>query len=127
MKEEFVSNELARKLLAKGYPIDKVCRGDGIRPMFYELPFGHPEWHDCDAWYNPTISQVLKWLRKEYGIHIEIIAAAFGYSYIISKTPEFGGMDIKCSEYDGPNGGGAWDEWKDCATSAIEYVLDNLI
>ena len=127
MKEEFVSNELARRLLAKGCPLEKVYRVDGARALFYELPLGHPEWQDCDAWYNPTISQVLKWLRKEHGIHIEITSAAFGYSYIISKTPELGGMDIKFSRYDGPNDGGTWNEWEDCATAAIEYVIDNLI
>ena len=75
----------------------------------------------------PGISQVLKWLRKEKGIHIELTASAFGYSYIISKTPDFGGTDIKFSEFDDPNDGGAWDDYDDCALAAIDYVLDNLI
>lgn len=127
MKEEFVSNGLARKLQAKGCPLDKVYRSDGVRPLFYEFPLGHPEWQDCDAWYVPTVSQVLVWLREVKNLHIEIVAASFGYSYIISKTPFFGGADVKFSKFEGPNDGGAWDEWEGCVIAGIEYVIDNLI
>ena len=116
MKEEYVSFELAKKLKEKGFD----CKTREL----YERNILSCRYEDYP---KATIAQVLKWLRKEYGIHIEITAAAFGYSYIISKTPEFGGLDIKHSKYDGPNDGGAWNEWEDCATAAIEYVIDNLI
>jgi hypothetical protein len=75
---------------------------------------------------TPTISQVLKWLRKEKDLHMGIVDSAYGYSYIINKTPFFGGSEIKFSEFEGPNDGGAWDEWEEAALAGIEYVL-NLI
>ena len=62
--EEFVSSELARKLQAKGCPLDKVYRSDGVRPLFYEFTKDHPDWQDCDGWYVPTVAQVLGWLRE---------------------------------------------------------------
>lgn len=80
----------------------------------------------CDA---PTISQVLKWLRKEKHLHIELVAAAYGYNYIVSQTPEDGGTDYYSSawEYAGPNDGGAWDSDEQAALAGIEYTLNYLI
>ena len=77
----------------------------------------------------PTIPQVLKWLRKEKHLHIELVAAAYGYNYIVSQTPEDGGTDYYSSawEYAGPNDGGAWDSYEQAALAGIEYVLNNLI
>ena len=129
MKEEYVSFVLAKKLKEKGFDMQSVdVHGkfdtDGL--FHSQLYVNYAEVMD-DAIIAPSIAQVLKWLRKEHGIHIEITAAAFGYSYIISKTPALGGMDIHYSKYEGPNDGGAWNEWEDCATAAIEYVIDNLI
>lgn len=38
-----------------------------------------------------------------------------------------GGIDRYFSDYSGPNGGGTWDKYEDCALAGIEYCLDNLI
>ena len=77
----------------------------------------------------PTISQVLKWFRKEHHLHFEVVGASYGYNLIISDTPDKGGTDRYFSHAndDGPNDGGAWDEYKDCVLYGIKYVLDNLI
>lgn len=75
----------------------------------------------------PTISQVLKWLRKEKKYHIEFVGNACGYLFIISDIPSKGGTDRYCSDYSGPNDGGTWDKYEDAAIAGIEYVLDNLI
>lgn len=72
MKEEFVTGELARKLLAKGCPISKAYNDDVIRPLFYDLPKDHQNWQDCDAWYVPTVAQVLLWLREEKKIYVAV-------------------------------------------------------
>ena len=145
MTEECVSFELAKKLKEKGFREKCLyyytCYSGGLYAnarlysdcccetiaMLEDLTKSYNSKNNSISFDAPTISQVLKWLRKEHGIHIEITSAAFGYSYIISKTPEFGGMDIKFSRYDGPNDGGAWNEWEYCASAAIEYVIDNLI
>ena len=75
----------------------------------------------------PTISQVLKWFREEKIYHVEIIANASGYIYVVSHIPSKGGTDRFFSNYRCTNDGGAWDKWEDCAIDAIEYVLNNLI
>ena len=143
MKEEFVTKEIAERLKENGFK--EGCFGYYI-PGGDTLILNYNQWRggcyeDClysheslgkdvvgsDLIDVPTISQTLEWLRKEKGLHIEITASAFGYSYIISKTPVFGGTDIKFSKYDGPNDGGVWDGWKECILAGIEYILDNLI
>lgn len=125
--EDYVSSRIARKLKEKGFPLRKVYRDD-YTPLFYDLPRDHPDWSYCDAWYIPRITQVLKWLRKEKKIHVEIVACAYGYNYIVSKTPPYG-TELHCSQtkWEGPNDGGAWDDYEPATIAAIEYILDNLI
>lgn len=121
MKEEYVSNGLARKLLAKGCPLDRVCKADEGRPLFYELPLGHPEWQDCDAWYAPTIAQVLGWLREEKKIHISIMLFMFkeGWCYEIVKIGQ--GSTLITTQRNSS------DTYEDAAIAGIEYVIDKLI
>lgn len=133
--EDFVSFKIAKKLKEKGYPqhitedayiIDNY--GENEYQIGDRLPIHLiPDYMDDIA--APTISQVLKWLREEKNIHIEFVAAAYGYNYIVSDTPEKGGTDRHCSaiKYEGPNDGGAWNEYEAAAIAGIEYVIDNLI
>lgn len=121
MKEEFVTGELARKLLEKGCPISKVYKDDGIRPLFYELPKDHPNWQDCDAWYVPTVAQVLKWLREYKKIHINIDIRFDGYWFFdIWKIEE---NNVRGTGFDNID----YPTYEKAALAAIEYVLDNLI
>ena len=85
MGEDFVTFELAKKLKKKGfwYTTDTLYFKDGGIGVYV----GHKPCHEHGLYSRPTIAQVLKWLRKEHGLHIEITSAAFGYSYIICKTP----------------------------------------
>lgn len=145
--EDFVTFEIAKKLRENGFrELCTHCYINGtFRPqeMFRGLRSNtHHKWsfnsimvqlkdtHErvqvniVDA---PTISQVLKWLREEKKYHIEFVGNACGYLFIISDVPSEGGTDRYCSDYSGPNDGGTWDKYEDCALVAIEYVLDNLI
>lgn len=134
MEKDFVAFDIAKKLKEKGFQIDEPYAMYNELGVFHKLfsSAGYYDYYsyndfderDCIA---PTIAQALKWLREEKNFHIEIISAAYGYVYVISRTPDFGGTDIRSSEYKGPNEGGAWDEWEDCVTNAIEYVIDNSI
>lgn len=72
IQEDYASFELTRVLKQKGYPLVKVVKDNGDKPLFYDLPKDHPNWNDCDAWYTPTLYQVQKWLRKEHKIYIVI-------------------------------------------------------
>lgn len=72
IQEDYASFELTRVLKQKGYPLVKVVKDNGDKPLFYDLPKDHPNWNDCDAWYKPTLYQVQKWLRDEHKIYIMV-------------------------------------------------------
>jgi hypothetical protein len=137
MNEDFVSFSLAKKLKEKGF--NQPCLAHYTNGKFeyiiayfeeVELVDLYELWNNAGCFVDaPTISQVLKWLREEKKIHIEFVAAAYGYNYIVSDTPEKGGTDRHFSaiEYEGPNDGGAWDKYEQASIASIEYVIDNLI
>lgn len=131
--EDFVNFSIAKKLKENGFPqhiaedayiIDNY--GENEYQIGDRLPIPLiPDYMDDIA--APTISQVLKWLREEKKYHIEFVGNACGYLFIISDVPSEGGTDRYCSDYSGPNDGGTWDKYEDCAIASIEYCLDNLI
>lgn len=118
--EDFVTSQMTKKLKEKGYPLLKVIKQDG-NPFIYDLPEEHPNWQNCDAWYIPTIAQVLKWLREEKRIE------ANG-CYVYEEQQWLGYV----CEMDIPNVNGFHTleyrkSYEEAALHAIEYVLDNLI
>ena len=127
MKNDFVTGELARKLLAKGCPISKAYNDDWTRPLFYEFPKDHPDWQGWDAWYVPTVAQVLLWLREEKKIYVVVTP----YPSMSTKDKVVWCYQIK------HNSDGAFMEEIDgvetymfhsrAALGGIEYVIDNLI
>ena len=135
--EDFITFEIAKKLKEKGFPQSPDCFNyssyydwDGLRKI-HSLS-NASVWFDPNIsrdniYFAPTISQVLKWLREKKNYHIEFVGNACGYLFIISDVPSEGGTDRYCSDYSGPNDGGTWDKYEDCAIASIEYVLDNLI
>lgn len=135
--EDFVTFEIAKKLKEKGFPqrpdyfnYSSYYDWDGLRKIHSLTNAGvwfDPNINRNNIYFAPTISQVLKWFREEKKLHIEFVGNACGYLYIISDIPSEGGTDRYCSDYSGPNAGGTWDKYEDCALNAIQYVLDNMI
>ena len=125
MNEDFVSRNIAVKLMGKGFSLEKSNLQDGSI-LLYNLLHVEKISSQNEAYRLPTISQVLKWLREEKNIHIEIVSSAYGYIYIVSDTPNKGGTDRVNSRYRGSNDGGAWDDYNECVLDAIECVIDNL-
>lgn len=125
---DFISEDLARKLKEKGYPMEIVPidnRSDKPNPILFALPYDHPEWQYCDAWYIPTIFQVLKWLRKKK-IVVSILPTGYnketgfpGYYYVIYDVAEY-----FWKKYEYPQ---SFEDWEECAIDSIKYVFDNLI
>lgn len=121
---EFVPVEIAQKLKEKGYPLLRVIKQRG-EPIMYDLPKNHPNWQNCNAYYIPTISQVLKWLRDEKYIHI--IIDFFTYIDTNKTYWYYSVKDIKDEVsytnymYKGKK------SYENSALAGIEYVLDNLI
>ena len=130
MNNDFVPFELAVKLKEKGYPqrtfgeydMQGACYIEDGR--FYE--------NGCitevaRAYTAPTITQVLKWLRKEKKIYVSILPFAthstinkVAFYYLIEYNSTGETMEgIEQNTY--------CAEWKDAAVAGIEYVLNNLI
>lgn len=127
MNEDFTSFELAKKLKEKGF--NEPCYG------YYHCNGGNDSFElcgngDCDFQISknqyrvaaPTISQVLKWLREEKKLHIEVMFISPTPNrvkyYITNIGGDRGFMDISDEHY---------ETWEQAALAGIEYVLDNLI
>lgn len=129
MNEDFVSFEIAKKLKEKGF-------NEGCYKYYEnkELKWSNSPW--LETQYNsymphiiaaPTISQVLKWLREEKKIHIEIFLYDGKYSYLVKSITQICEDDLfhKCLNEDTVDE--EYQFYEKAALAGIEYVLDNLI
>lgn len=122
---EFVSSEIAHKLKEKGFPLLRVIKQRG-EPIIYDLPKNHPNWQNCNAYYIPTISQVLKWLREEKRLYLGINyrPQIMKYCDFYFPTIQYIGelkpvVDTEFTDI--------FHTYEEAAFVGIEYVLDNLI
>lgn len=129
MNEDFVIYELAKKLKEKGFrrPCVATYDKDGMLGYNYYQPksIKAVSFDDClcisdDLVLAPTISQVLKWLREEKKIYLELVivvdAEYMCDIYKIDARP------IEClgsTEY--------YKTYEQAALAGIECVLNNLI
>ena len=132
--EDFVPFEIAKKLKEKGftckypfamynelgsyYPLttssDYVTSESGYK---YRCYYDYNDFDEND-FIAPTISQVLKWLRDEKGIHVCITLGEFSdWVYEVSRIDG----NMFCKAEDG------FESYEQAALAGIEYVLDNLI
>ena len=123
--EDFVPFELAVKLEEKGF--NEPCYGyyhcNGGNDSFELCGNGDRDFQNSKNQYRvaaPTIPQVLKWLREEKKIYLEIVivvdAEYMCDIYKINPRP------IEClgsTEY--------YKTYEAAALAGIEYVIDNLI
>ena len=118
MKEDFVPFDLAVKLKEKGF--DKKTRCGYLPPMLSLLEaFNDTDWSAKNGYAAPVISQVLKWLREEKSLHIEIrlFTMAYGFDIIHRITKEKLGW----------SGTVEYSHYEDVAIAGIEYALDNIL
>lgn len=123
---EFVTFELAKKLKEKGYPQVKknslaMYNEDGdwysLAKNLDEFEYSFEDFDEHD-YICPTISQVLKWLRKEMSIYLSIDAEHedwFEYK-IVQMSKNIRG-----------NSTHVYETYDDAMLAGIEYVLDNLM
>lgn len=136
---EFVTFEISKKLKEKGFY--EQCLGYYTKDsdFYYNTSYGsdvenafksfnsRPN-HLCGRRIDaPTISQVLKWLREEKKIHIEIFLYDGKYSYFIKSITQICENDLfhKCLNEDTTDD--EYATYEQAALTGIEYVLDNLI
>lgn len=132
MNDDFVSFDLAKKLKEKGFKNNCIGYYDyaGEFHYDYESNISNREIYFChnkydNIWHRdlvdaPTISQVLKWLREEKKIYLElVIVVDTEYMCDIYKIDA---RPIEClgsTEY--------YTTYEDAALAGIKYVLDYLI
>lgn len=141
MKEDFVTYELAVKLKDKGFK--EKCyayyypKGSGL--IFNQNQFRGGIVEDClysnnslpnecmasDFVDAPTISQVLKWLREEKKLYIEIwwltqhtIKNLKGFQFVVTPICENPQRETDLELY---------CDYETAAIKGIEYVIDNWI
>ena len=137
---DFVNFEIAKKLKEKGFKEECLCHYIG-EDLFSNIEspiannqfwFSHNKydniWHrdNVDA---PTISQVLKWLREEKNISIEVsihcslkwMCGIYDFSDGIADFTQYDYNGIDDTVYI------LYDSYEQAALAGIEYVLDNLI
>lgn len=140
MIEDFVPFAIAKKLKEKGFSceipfamyneIACFCLLTTAAPMmvcasgFKCLEYYDYEDFDEHDYIAPTIYQVLKWLREEKGLHIEIRFDTRGFGACIDK------YDIHTLEYISFNpllSFGFHKSYEEAVIEGIKYALDKLI
>lgn len=125
IQERYCSYEISKLLREKGFDesCDHFYKYDSTE-IYRGTKFTNSQ--IGDKFYNaPTHQMAMDWLREIHKLHIEIYANASGYRFIISK-PGGDGTDL-VTDIEGPNDGGAWDDYKDVVEAALEYCLTELI
>lgn len=121
---DFVTYKIGKKLKEKGY--QHGFNRFRYRPIYSdECTIKHISYFGAyeEEYYGecipcPTISEVIKWLRKEKKMHI-IIPASFDEGY----WWEVRDFNREISEYSNIE----YTSYEQAALAGIEYVLDNLI
>ena len=129
---DFVNFKLAQKLKEKGFSLEKTeiygkFDSDGLfHPQLY---FNYIETMDCDEIIAPTISQVLKWLRKEKkisiepGIHCSLkwMCSIYGFNDGIEDFTQYVNDGVWDTIYI------LYDSYEQATLAGIEYAINNLI
>lgn len=127
---EFVNFSIAKKLKEKGFPQEPKNRcqyyeWDGLRKIHTLCT--EMVWYESEnkkyLYSAPTISQVLKWLREEKKMFIQISLFEYCYDYCILDTTMVYYDNEHKVLHQGPTGY-SYDE---AVIAGIEYVIDNLI
>lgn len=121
---EFVNFNIGKKLKEKGFP-QHMCDDGYITEEDEKYDIGDKEmiWLIPDYLpyiAAPIVSQVMKWLRDEKGIHITICVCGDGWFYEVINISS-GKSLVEDYEDD------MIQSYEEAAIAGIEYVLDNLI
>lgn len=113
--EDFVTYEITLKLKEKGFPIKTKTEGK----------FGLTKVKEVEI--LPTISQVLKWLREEKNMFIEIFLYNGKYSYLVKSVTQICENDLFHECLNDGTANEEYDTYEEAALAGIEYIIDNLI
>lgn len=127
--EMFVPFKIAKKLKEKGFtlPILEIYGKFDSDGLFHsQLLCNYCETMNSEEIIAPTISQVLKWLREQKKINIEIFLYNGTYSYYVKSVTQIcEDLSHQCLNDDTTEE--EYDSYEEAAIAGIEYCLDNLI
>ena len=121
---EFVNFEIAKRLKNLSYnePFFFFYRTDDqlLHHAMVSKSLVYGDYVDNEVVIAPTISQVLKWLRKEKGLHIaiDIWGKTWGYDIIELSS----GNSLHWTAYREDI-----KSYEDAALDGIKYIINNLI
>lgn len=125
--EDFVTFEIAKKLKEKGFPQRTFSKYDMIGPCYIEDGRFYEKGCITEverAYTALTISQVLKWLREEKKLFIEIYMYYNTYMWEVYNTEIYNSdLTQKSEGYSARK----YASYELAALAGIEYVLDSLI
>lgn len=127
MTEDCITFELAKKLKEKGFrePCGYVYN---YKRKGLEWQKVSTIWNNSEYWFAaPTISQVLKWLREEKKIYIEMLLYSKTYSYYIKSVSKMDTNEYHKCLNDDDTTEIEHETYEEAALAGIEYCLDNLI
>ena len=120
MNNDFTSFELAIKLKEKGFPQHQCDYAYIIEENHEDIEREYvsfiPDYLPTVA--TPTISQVLKWLRNTYNLHVETYPCGLGmWKFLVTNITTLEERAL-CDKYTSS---------EQAEIAGISYVLDNLI
>ena len=128
---EYISEELARKLLDWGYPLYKYGLGgyDGA-PCFDISGPDDPGWADGDRYKIPTYGEVFDWFSSERGIVITLepfhtfsLRGRIGYTWKINYVDPEIGLVLNTEEDEYQSGDGYGGSFRLTADDAIKFAM----
>lgn len=121
--EDYINKEIMKLLLEKGCPLNKVLVQD-FRPVWYTKDYNDPTWQDCDAYYIPTQSQVMKWLREVHKLYVVVrpyVTEEEFFSLFDVKSVKEKGTVVNLRTKTG------FTTYEEACEAAIRYCLEKLI
>ena len=139
---EFVSIEIAKKLKEKGFAekcLAYYVEGDSII-LNESMPESEGEVFNMEnllfscnrecsesMFDAPTITQVLKWLREDKKVYIDVVSFSTyttknRVAFAVVVRHDSDGYSMKECEH-----AQSFSKWEDAALAGIEYALDNLV
>lgn len=130
-QEAYVSFEVAKLLIEKGFEIDtskdywKIGE-DGT--MYFMSSIGaytsdvnnkFAFYRPADTYPCPTQQMAMRWLREEHKINIEVRMLFDSWDYCIQRIPNHEGAIYQAEDI--------WKSYEAACNAALYYCLDNLI
>lgn len=85
----------------------------------------YPNGYEGSFAYFPPLAEVHKNLIDIWNLSVEVFATACGWKWRIARACKYvtGGSLLLASNYGGPNGNGAWDDYEDALEAGIQCAL----